>query len=312
LRTTFQVADRQGFDVLHLLYFDRTQIPLRLATLRGPPDVPVVATLHRDAFLSTADSGLPARAVGYATARAIDSTLDDGALGVLTVHADAIRDRIVRAVPAATTENVRTIPAPTPEPAVSDDTAGLRADLDLPVERDLLLFFGGLRHEKGPDVLADHLRDVDRPLTVVFAGSPVDFSPADVEAWRHDAGDAVDIIDRLEYIPEEDVDRYFAAVDATVLPYRRTRGISGPLRRSAMVGTPVVATAGTDVGRLVERHGLGATFDPDDRTTFVGALAQSLDDGAALRESLEAFAASRHWERTGEVLVGIYEEVSEG
>lgn len=310
LRTTLRLAERRGFDVLHLLYFDRRQIPLRLATLSGSHEVPMVATLHRDAFVTTADSSPSQRVIGAATSRALDATLDDGTLDVLTVHTDEIRDRIVDAVPSATTANIRTIPAPTPKPDVSNDTAALRGDLNLPAERDILLFFGSLRYEKGPDILADQLRGVDRPLTVVFAGSPVNFSTADVEEWKRTAGDDVDIIDRLEYIPEEDVDRYFAAADATVLPYRRARGISGPLRRSAMVGTPVIGTADTDVGRLIERNELGATFDPDNRATFDRALEKTLTDGSAFRPALDTFASSRHWERTGKALIDIYEEVS--
>jgi glycosyltransferase involved in cell wall biosynthesis len=311
LRTTLRVANRRSFDVLHLLYFDRTQIPLKLATLVGPPEVPVVATLHRDAFIPTADSGLPSRVIGDVTARALGSTLHSGALDVLTVHSDDIRDRIVDAVPSATTTNVRTIPAPTPESAVTNDTDDLRAELDLPAGRDLLLFFGGLRREKGPDVLAKQLQGLDRPLTVVFAGSPVDFSASDIDAWRRATGSVAEIVDRLEYIPEEEVDKYFAAADATVLPYRRDRGISGPLRRSAMVGTPAIGTADTDVGRLIERHNLGATFDPDDRATFVRALDRTLSNGSAFRTALETFASSRHWRQTGEVLLGIYEEALE-
>jgi glycosyltransferase involved in cell wall biosynthesis len=309
LKIIFQIAAQKRIDVLHLLYFDRTQIPLRLATLSKPLNFPVVATLHRDAFIPTRGDSLPSRAIGYATIQALDSILKRRILDVLTVHSDEIRDRIIDAVPSATTATVRTIPAPTPEPNIVSDTTTLRMELDLPQDRDIVLFFGGLRYEKGPDILAEQLRQLSRPLTAVFAGSPVDFSEMDVESWKRSLDPSVEIIDRLEYIPEAEVDRYFAAADATILPYRRSRGISGPLRRSAMVGTPVIGTTGTDAGALIERHGLGATFDPDLSDTFVRALESTLCAGTELRSALDTFASSRHWEQTGGALLKIYEEV---
>ena len=57
LRTTLRIAVRDEFDVLHLLYFDRTQVPLRLITLLNAPDTPVVATQHRDAFVTNSRGG---------------------------------------------------------------------------------------------------------------------------------------------------------------------------------------------------------------------------------------------------------------
>jgi glycosyltransferase involved in cell wall biosynthesis len=314
LRTALRIASQRRFDVLHLLYFDRLQIPLRLVTLPDASEVPVVATQHRDAFVSGEgdSSGRGLRSgirVPDITTLALDSSFRQGVLDVLTVHADDIRDRIIDAVPSATRETVKTIPAPTPEPDVTSDTPGLRAELDLPAGRDVLLFFGGLRHEKGPDILADQLRELDRPVTVVFAGSLGDFSQGDVDQWKRDAASSVEVVDRLEYIPEEEVDKYFAAVDATILPYRRARGISGPLRRSANVGTPAVGTVETDIGRLIERHELGATFNPDDRATFTEALDRVLDVESERRAALNAFASSRHWENTGEALVDIYEDI---
>jgi glycosyltransferase involved in cell wall biosynthesis len=312
LRTAVRIANRRQIDVFHLLYFNRTQIPFRLATLPEWADIPVVATLHRGGgpFVTTANDAFPERVISYATVRALDSSLTSGALDILTVHSDEVRSRVVNALSSRTTSAVRTVPAPTPEPNVTSDATGVRNDLDLPTETDVILFFGGLRAEKGPDVLVRLLKQLNRPLTVVFAGPPVDFSEADVDTWKSEIEPPVNVVDRIEYIPEEEVDYYFAAADATILPYRRSYGISGPLRRSAMVGTPVIGTAGTDVGRLIDRHDLGATFDVDDTPTFVQALEHTLNAGAEFRPALSTFASSRHCEQTAETLIDIYEEVS--
>ncbi|WP_161570023.1 glycosyltransferase family 4 protein [Salinigranum halophilum] len=307
LRLISQVCSERDVDIAHLLHFDGSQIPLRVATKTDEFDMPVVATLHRDAFLSSSGRNVAARATKLATTLALDSALASGSLDVLTVHADSTRDRLVGGVDSATYQNTRTIPAPTPENAVEQGVEALRERLGLPADDRILLFFGSLRYEKGPDILADLLQRIDYPVTVVYAGSTDDYTVDDVEQWKARVQPPVEIIDRLEFIPEEQVDTYFSASDALVLPYRRTRGISGPLRRAAMAGTPVLGRTRSDVGTLIDHHGLGATFVLDDVASFERGLATVLDEQANWTAPLRSFASSRHWTKTGEELLDIYQ-----
>lgn len=309
IQQIFNAASNERVDVVHLLHFDGSQIPLWLASRLTDINVPVVATIHRDAFLSPSGRNPGKRFTKLATTLALDATLTTGTLDVLTVHADSTRDRIIGGIDSATYNNTRTIPAPTPENSINRSTEELRDDLALPPERDLLLFFGGLRYEKGPDILARLIRDIDRPLTVVYAGSPGDFTATDVNRWTEQVSPPVEILDRLEFIPEDEVDAYFTAVDALVLPYRRTRGISGPLRRAAMAETPVLSRARSDIGQIVEQNGLGATFELDDTAGFRQALNSVLTDDESRSTRLRTFAASRHWSETGIALLTIYEEM---
>jgi len=305
LRQIYRTVQDIGVDVVHLLYFDRTQVPFWAATrISSDGYPPTVATLHRDAFLDNSRRSLGKIATQTVTKQALNAVLRDGSLNCLTVHADSIRDRIIGAVPAATRSNTRTIPAPTPELSVDVSQSEAREYLDLPQDRPLFLFFGGLRYEKGPDILAQALRDVDREITVVFAGSEDDFTQSDMNEWKRKVADLVEIIDRLEYIPEEDVDYYFLAADALVLPYRRERGISGPLRRAAFASTAVVGNRQSDVGDIIRSHDLGLMFDSQD------ALAEILSSfsigNTRMDGGLTEFARSRHWSRTGKQLIAIY------
>ena len=310
LRQVFDAASDERVDVVHLLHFDGSQIPLWLASRLTDINVPVVATIHRDAFLSPSGRNPGKRLTKLATTLALDVTLETGTLDVLTVHADPTRDRIIGGIDSATYNNTRTIPAPTPENSIDRSIEELRDDLSLPPERDLLLFFGGLREEKGPDILARLIREVDRPLTVVYAGSPSNFTATDVDRWAEHVSPPVEILARLEFIPEDEVDAYFTAADALVLPYRRKRGISGPLRRAAMAETPVLSRARSDIGQIVEQHGLGETFELDDVVGFRQALDSVLTDDESHSTRLRTFASSRHWSETGDALLTIYEKMT--
>jgi glycosyltransferase involved in cell wall biosynthesis len=310
LRRIYETARNTDVDVVHLLYFDRTQVPLFFAAKLLPGELPpTVATLHRDAFLENSDRTLSKVATQGVARLALHATLKNGALDCLTVHANSIRDRIIGAVPAATRANTKTIPAPTPESSVDVSQQEAREYLDLPVDGPLYLFFGGLRYEKGSDLLAEALRSVGREMTVVLAGPEADFTQSDVDRWRQRVPTNVNLVDRIEFIPEENVDYYFVAADALVLPYRRTRGISGPLRRAAMVGTPIVATANSDIGSVVEQHSLGVNIDNPVQSGLSDWFNESAEGTTlASKEALSRFAESRHWRATGDALLDIFSE----
>lgn len=308
LRKIFEMTTRAGADVVHLLYFDRTQVPLWITRKLSQERMPsIVATLHRDAFTNREVATGSKRATRWVTKRALDSCLADGTLDCLTVHAESIRRRIVDTTSEATEENTRVIPAPTPELSVDVSSTEARERLDLPQDEPLFLFFGGLREEKGPDLLAEALRNVERELTVVFAGPEGDFTQDDVNEWKRYIPTNVNIVDRIDFVLEGNVDYYFIAADALLLPYRRTRGISGPLRRAAMAGTPIVARRDTDIGNIVKRCNLGVVVGSPVTTQLCEFFDQfTYSTTLACDEALLRFATSHHWTATGDALLDIY------
>lgn len=311
LRRIFAIAERSGVDIAHLLYFDRTQVPLwltsKLPQVRLPP---VVATLHRDAFTDRKNATGMKRATQWGTRRALSACLANGTLDCLTVHAESIRQRITDTVSAATNQNTLVIPAPTPNVSVDVSPIEAREYLDLPCDEPLFLFFGGLRYEKGPDLLARTLRNVKRDMTVVYAGPEADFIQSDVHEWKQQIPSNVSVVDRIMFIPESQLDYYFAAADALILPYRRTRGISGPLRRAVTVGTPIIAPASSDIGRIVELHDLGVCINEPIEEELSNWFNQYTEESMLTsKEALSRFAKSRHWTATGDSLLEIFNEL---
>jgi glycosyltransferase involved in cell wall biosynthesis len=110
-----------------------------------------------------------------------------------------------------------------------------------------LLFFGTIRPYKG-------LEDLVEAFAALPAGYHLTVVGETWEGWTlpaelieaSPAADRITLVNR--YVTDAEVDRFFAAADVVVLPYRRSSA-SGPLHIAMSHGLPVVVTA---VGGLVE------------------------------------------------------------
>ena len=310
VRSMLTATEENDADVLHLLWFDRTIVPYWAATLIDQYNFSVVGTLHRDAFTIPSEGINIKHITKYVSTISLGSVLKRNTLDTLTVHADSIRQRLLQQVSPTSRDNVQVVPAPTPNPSIDCSTEEAKTELNLPSDRRILLFFGGLRYEKGPDVLAKAVTDLNREVVVLFAGSPVDFDESTVTDWDRAANDAVEIINHLEFIPESKVDLFFIAADALVLPYRRQRGISGPMRRACMVGTPVVGNRNSDIGTIINKYSLGETFTLESSHDLRRAITKVVDSDERYEIGLKQYAESQHWKVAGEAFEELYLEVT--
>ncbi|WP_302081604.1 glycosyltransferase family 4 protein [Salinibaculum rarum] len=315
-RRGMAVAHERDIDIVHLLTLDWFQVPTRVGTFAGIDTPPLVATLHRD-YRVTDDheSGtqvtdrakrLLKSGFDWGNRAAMKSCLDDGTITKLVVHPPTMRDRL-RSSMGVAPERITSIPAPTPEPESDLSPREARRQLNLPTDTPILLFFGALAYAKGPDVLAAALREVDVPVAAVFAGGPDYFDGDDVADWARGTPETVEFVARTEYVPEADVYPYFAAADVAVLPYRRRYGTSGNLRRAGMVGTPVIGSAGTDVGGIIDAHGIGVTFERGDPTALAITIESVLGGKESVtNEALNTYAETVHWQSVGERYETLY------
>jgi glycosyltransferase involved in cell wall biosynthesis len=125
------------------------------------------------------------------------------------------------------------------------------------------------------------------------------------------------VIQRIEHIPDHEVELYFKAADVLVLPYNYIFQ-SGVLFLGYSFGLPVIAT---DVGSLRDDVIEGETCflcnpsDPDDlaksiEAYFVSDLFTNLN---RRRQDIRDFAHGRHsWEEVGELTQNVYAELLRG
>lgn len=195
-------------------------------------------------------------------------------------------------------------------------TFDARQQLGLSSNNKALLFFGNIAPYKGLEYLVDAFAEAvktDPNLRLIIAGRP----KGQPEYWtqvqqaitRTGAQDR--ILQRIEYVPDDNTELYFKAADVLILPYIHVFQ-SGVLFLSYSFGLPVIAT---DVGSLKEEVIEGQTgficrprdaADLADKIVqyFVSKLYREL---ASRRAEIRAYANDRYsWSKVAAMLAMVY------
>jgi D-inositol-3-phosphate glycosyltransferase len=166
--------------------------------------------------------------------------------------------------------------------------AAARRQLGVPAADRLLLFFGQIAPYKGLEYLVQAiglLAGAGRPVRVIVAGK---VKRGSEEYWRRierlieDLGVGELILRRIQFIPDDQVEPYFKAADAVVLPYVDIFQSGVPFLAFSF-GVPVIAC---DVGSL-----------RDDVTSETGMLCRPCD-AEDLKRTIEEFYAGHLYQKS--------------
>jgi glycosyltransferase involved in cell wall biosynthesis len=305
----------KDLDLLHILTIDILQFPLLLSTITVGTNCPIVATVHRDQPFRENHSGSSLDKTFKSLIRKPPKILTNfstllllsrGDIARLLTHSSEMSDRLSSSKTPPGGKYVKTTPAPTSPVSCEVSQEHARDHISLPINKPMILFFGEMRKEKGPDLLIDALKQVDEDCLVVFAGKPGHITKE--ELVRVDLGSSVDIEERLEYIPEDDVDFYFLAADILALPYRRREGISGPLRKAVMANTEIIGPAQTDIGAIINREDIGETFKHGSAEALAMSIRTCLR-GENNSEGVRKYSEKIHYKPAVNELVRQYKSV---
>ncbi len=161
-----------------------------------------------------------------------------------------------------------------------------RAALGLPPEAPVLLFFGFIRRYKGLHVLLECMPSIVATLPqvrLVIAGEFYE-DEARYRSLIESAGLAPQILLHANYIPMEDVKKYFAAADVVVQPYI-TATQSGVAQVAFHFEKPLIIT---DVGGLAEIVGheeAGLVVPPEDPQAIASAVVRFFQEDLQARLS---------------------------
>jgi glycosyltransferase involved in cell wall biosynthesis len=274
----FQLADELRADVFHHLYLDGSEFAWLGAPRSNRRRWASLATLFWLPATRRLHDSLPIHAPTPAVKRRLlRSCLRGHRLDRVFVHSERSRRALLRLIgPRMPARTVTLIPDPAPLPSTVS-VADARSQLQLTPRGPLLLFFGGLRDDKGPDLFLEALRTLPGDWTAVVAGEPLSITEEEVKRLVSRLPDPSRVLLRLGHIPGSEVPAYFAAADVVVLPYRRSfGGTSGVLMRAVAAGRPIVATDVGDVGSIVRTHGLGIVVRPESPQDLASGLAEFL------------------------------------
>ena len=189
------------------------------------------------------------------------------------------------------------------------DQAAARADLGLPADAPIILFFGHIRPYKGADKLIETFTRLDMPRArLILLGEPHAATPWLAPQLTEQAAADDRIITRFEYIPDDELAVYLAACDIVVLPYTDSL-TSGAAILAGSYGRPILAPKLGCMGEFPA--GAAILYDPAAPDGLMQALARV--PAAPLAEMGQA--ARRYWLQFPWTLVAadtaaIYESVA--
>ena len=146
------------------------------------------------------------------------------------------------------------------------DLTAARKKLNLPSNRQIILFFGAIRPNKGLDILLKALEIIksrNQQILLIIAGGLLgrfNFESYSDMIRKYDLSEHMQTF--IHFIPEEEVDYFFAASDLVVLPYLKFEAQSGVLLRAYAHKKPVVVSNIGAMGELVSTDKVGLVVEP--------------------------------------------------
>jgi D-inositol-3-phosphate glycosyltransferase len=197
------------------------------------------------------------------------------------------------------------------------DRTDARKRLNLPLDRQIILFLGAVRPNKGLDVLLKAMKVIksrnSRILLVIAGGllGRFSFEPYSDMITKSDLSDSVKSF--IKFIPEEEVDDFFAASDLVVLPYLKFEAQSGVLLRAYAHRKPVVVSNVGAMGELVFSDKVGLTVEPGSSE----ALAEAIISVSGNLESYQSHYSPEleekySWQHIAELTMGSYQAAISG
>lgn len=148
---------------------------------------------------------------------------------------------------------------------------------DLGISRDsiILLVYGSLTMRKGIKQLLEAAADprISNRLVILLAGKP-DQHITDLLKTQlgMDLIKSRKLITRLYFHDHSQEYSVFAASDFTWLGYVGFYGSSGVLYQSIHAGLPIIGMTDGLIGKIIERHSLGITINPNSKESIVNGL----------------------------------------
>jgi glycosyltransferase involved in cell wall biosynthesis len=163
-------------------------------------------------------------------------------------------------------------------PPLLGDLSNFQTKLGIEQHRRVFLLFGALDERKGIYQLLDAIELLPPELTqnfcllIVGKTNPDERTRIQPKITALRQTHPIQILELYDFIPEDEVPKYFQAADVILAPYQRHVGMSGILLLAAAAGKPVLSSNYGLMGELVEHHQLGLAVE----STVPAEIAQAL------------------------------------
>ena len=286
----------------------------RLAAELGKIGVAPVVNSHS---IFTADQRCGYRPGG--TAADFDRALAEHA-ALLSVHSERMRsDLLARGIPA---EKIVVLPHGS-KPMEERDIAESRRRLGIPVDAQVVLFFGYIWLGKGIDFLLSVFGRLARrmPQAYLFVGGHTRsrkysayVSYLKARAFLLGFGKRSRFWGG--FVPEDMVPVIYSAGDVVAMPYRQDySSVSGVVHQTSGIGKLLLCSRISKFDEVTASIDPALTVPADDIDAWVQTLERLLADqawAAEMRAKIRAFAESTSWANVGKMHLDVYSKLLEG
>jgi glycosyltransferase involved in cell wall biosynthesis len=164
------------------------------------------------------------------------------------------------------------------------DLVTLRTKLGIEKHRKIFLMFGALDNRKGIYQLLDSIQLLSSKLTqnlcLLILGKTNSLEQANMQPKIAELRQThpIQLIECYDFVPENEVSKYFQMADVVLAPYQRHVGMSGILLLAAAAAKPVISSDYGLMGELVLRYKLGLAVDSTKPTEIAQAIAHCLSE----------------------------------
>lgn len=198
-------------------------------------------------------------------------------------------------------------------------TAEAREQMGFTASDKVLLFFGNIAPYKGLDVLIDSIARLDNQrdrVRLIVAGRVKRTSTywETVRRRIDQLGLAENILERVDFIPDDDIEILFRGADCLVLPYRSCTQ-SGPLFIAYAYGLPVIASNVGSFARDIIPGVTGFLFASGDAVDLQITITRFFESGlyqdpVRSRNRISDFGKANYsWDKIAEETVDVYRHV---
>lgn len=194
--------------------------------------------------------------------------------------------------------------------------ADARNKLKLPMDRRIVLLFGVGSREKGANILLQALESVPPNFMVCIVGKTggiyEDSWGSTERLQKLGWTDQLHIVPR--YVSEDEMQNYYAACDAVVIPYwRGFYGASTHLRRASEHGKAIIACDQYHIGKRVREYDLGLTFETENPESLAASLRIFMDKPESwfdhIRINSQRVLTDESWEKVGIIYRNLFESM---
>jgi glycosyltransferase involved in cell wall biosynthesis len=295
------------------LFGDDNRFPRLLARLRELGVRPVVNT--HSVYPENRRSGYrPGR-----SSAAFDRAVAENA-ALITVHSLRMKhDLITRGVApdliAVVPHGSRILP--------EGDVAQSRAQLQIPLDAKVVLFFGFIWLGKGIDFLLDVFRGVQRRVPEAFllvGGHTRHARWSFYVSYLRARAALLGISGRCRFwggfVPQNLVPAVYATADLVAMPYRQDySSVSGVMHATAGMGKLMLCSRIAKFDEVELNIDRGLTANPNDRQAWIETTVRLLRDeewARQMKERIRRFAEQTSWENVGKIHVDLYQRLMEG